>query len=58
MDIFKDIINEFETFLYKAFIDIPQMRGENINNYHDIIYDIIIDHLKATHKEYLIDEEE
>lgn len=57
-EIAENVINELEGFLYNAFIDIPQMLGGNINACHDMICEAIIDHIKNTHNQYLIEERE
>ena len=54
----ENVINKLEEFLYNAFIDIPHALGGNINAYHDMICEAIIDHIKDTHSQYLIEESE
>ncbi len=57
MDFLDGIKTEFENFLYRAFIDTPQMYDSDINKYHDCIYKIIKDMLENTHNKYLVEEE-
>lgn len=56
-DFIDDIQTEFENFLYRAFIEIPQVFSNDINSHHDSILDMLQEVLENTHDDYLIEEE-
>ena len=58
MDFIDDIQEEFENFLYRAFIDIPQRFSDDVNSHHDTILNMLQEVLETTHEDYLVEESE
>ena len=57
-DFIDDIQTEFENFLYRAFIEIPQMFTDDINESHDSILNMLQEILENTHEDYFIESED
>jgi hypothetical protein len=54
----REIGEEVDKMLFNCFIDLPQMFGHSINENHDLILQLILEHINTHEKRYLTEEEE
>jgi hypothetical protein len=57
-EVLTDIQVSLESFLYNAFIDLPQMMGCPINELHDDILSCLLTRIAQTHHEFYVESEE
>lgn len=54
----REIGEEVDRMLFNCLIDLPQMFGHSINENHDLILQLVLNHINTHEKEYLTEEEE
>ena len=54
----REVEEEVDKMLFNCFIDLPQIFGHPINENHDLILQLILNHINTHEKRYLTEEEE
>lgn len=54
----REIGEEVDKMLFNCFIDLPQIFGHPINENHDLILQLILNHINTNEQRYLTEEEE
>lgn len=54
----REVEEKVDEMLFNCFIDLPQTFGHSINENHDLILQLILNHINTHEQRYLTEEEE